>query len=170
MRLPTFTTIAAFSLLALGCDRADPVVIVVPTTPPPLPVARTDTFETRVLGREIDAFDRTPSAEQHARVQKALAELDGEIAELEEQVAKKTGDGRAEAARKLTDLRSYRKGEQARFALLEAKAPLREIPETAAPPHGEGVGEKIGATLDKAARKVGEGVRDAADEVREKTR
>ena len=173
MNIHTLLSVTVASLLAAGCQRESRVIIeTAPPDPTPLPVARTETLETRVLGREIDTFEQTPSTVQAARVKKAFAEIDGEIAELVEYVAKKTGDGRAEAARKLANLRTYREAEHARFLRLEAKAPLPEPIVTGLParPRGEGTAERIGESIDKAARKVEESVKDAAEAVREKTR
>ena len=163
-----YLSLAAAGLLVAGCRRETRVIIeTTPPAPTPLPVSHTDTFETRALGREIDTFERTPSAVQSARVKKAFAELDGEIAELVEYVAKKTGEGRAEAARKLADLRTYRGAEHTRFVLLDA----RMLPqERLGAERGEGVGEKIGGKIDDAAKKVEEGVKDAVEAVREKAR
>ena len=163
-------TITVAAVLAAGCNRQPRVIVeVAPSAPTPLPVVRTVTFETRALGREIDTFEQTPSTVQRARVQKAFAEIDGEIAELVEHVAKKTGDARAEAARKLADLRAYREGEQVRFARLEVQKPFR-AEEPAASPRGHGMAEKIGEKIDKAATKIEDKLRDAADVAREKTR
>ena len=173
MNIRPLLSIALVSLFAAGCNRQSRVIIETPPpAPTPLPVARTETFETKALGRAIDAFEHTPSTVQSARVKKALAEMDGEIAELVEYVAKKTGDGRAEAARKLADLRAYRDAEYTRFLRLEAQMPPQERLGAEPPVHerGEGVAEKIGEKIDKAARKVEEGVKDAADAVRENAR
>ena len=179
--------ILAVSMVGAGCNR-QPVVI--QTAPPPTPVpqiapamavvpevlrvpvapvARTENFETHALRREIDAFDRSPSAVQSARVKKAFAELDGEIAELIEHVARKTGDEQAKAARKLADLRTYRDAEQVRFLRLEALAPL-QTRAASEPLRDEGTGEKIGQKIDDAARKVENKLRDAAETVRDRTR
>ena len=163
-------TITVAAVLAAGCNRQPRVIVeVAPSAPTPLPVARTVTFETRALGREIDTFEQTPSTVQRARVQKAFAEIDGEIAELVEHVAKKTGDARAEAARKLADLRAYREGEQVRFARLEVQKPFR-AEEPGAPTRGDGTAEKIGEKIDRTANKIEDKIRDAADVVRDKTR
>lgn len=168
-----FLSVAAAGLLVVGCRRETRIIIeTTPPAPTPLAVARTDTFETRALGREIDTFERTPSMVQSARVKKAFAELDGEIAELVEYVAKKTGDGRAEAARKLADLRAYRGAENARFLRLDAQIPreVRVDAETTESARREGVAEKIGGKIDDAAKKVEEGVKDVVEAVRENTR
>ena len=163
-------TITVAAVLTAGCNRQPRVIVeVAPPAPTPLPVARTVTFETRALGREIDTFEQTPSTVHRARVQKAFAEIDGEIAELVEHVAKKTGDARAEAARKLADLRAYREGEQVRFARLEVQKPFR-AEEPGAPTRGDGTAEKIGEKIDRTANKIEDKIRDAADVVRDKTR
>lgn len=164
--------LATVTLLAAGCNRQQPVIIeTAPSPPPATPVARTETLETHALRREIDTFERTPSTVQSARVKKAFAEIDGEIAELIEHVAKKTGDERAKAARKLADLRAYREAEQARFLRLEALAPLQGRRAAEEPPSPrEGTAERIGEKIDDAARKVENKLRDAAETVRDKTR
>ena len=170
MRTHQLLNVAVAGLLAAACNRQPTVIIeTAPPAPTPLPVARTKTFETHALGREIDTFEHSPSTVQAARVQKAFAEIDGEIAELVEHVARKTGTERAEAARKLADLRAYREAEQVRFTRLEVKVPLR-TEEPATPLRSGGIAEKIGEKIDRAAGKVEEKLRDAADTVREKSR
>ena len=164
------SALATATLLAAGCNRQPPVIIEgTPPPSPPTPVARTVTFETHALRREIDTFEHTPSVVQGARVKKAFAEIDGEIAELIEHVAKKSGSERAEAALKLADLRAYRDAEQVRFLRLEALAPSqpRQVTEQ---PARDGTAEKVGEKIDEAARKVGNKVRDAAEVIRDRTR
>lgn len=171
--------VASAALLVAGCDRR-PTVVIEPSPPPPppivpaipsTPVARTETFETHALRREIDLFELGPSTVQSARVKKAFAEIDGEIAELIEHVAKKTGDQQAKAARKLADLRAYRDAEQVRFLRLEALAPLKGREDADRPPvRREGTAERIGEKIDDTARKVENKLRDAAETIRDKTR
>jgi hypothetical protein len=132
-------------------------------------VARTETFETHALRKEIDAYEGTPSTAQGARVDKAFAEIDGEIAELVEYIAKHRGEDRAEAERKLVNLRAYRDAEKVRFTTLQAKAPVREAG-VIVEPKSDGTAEKVGEKIDQAARKVEDGLRDAADAVRDRTR
>ena len=173
MKTRLILTASIALLAATGCNR-QPVVVLEPAPPAPLPVARTQTLETHVLRKEIDTFEQQPSRVQSARVDKAFAEIDGEIAELVEHVAKKTGGERAEAARKLTDLRTYRDAEHLRFLALEAKAQLQQKRESVefppAPLLREDGAEKLGEKIDDAARKVGDGLKDAADAIRDKTR
>lgn len=163
-------SLGAASIVAAACNRQPTVVVQAPPpTPTPLPVARTETFETRALAREIDKYQQDPSQAQSARVAQAFAEIDGEIAELSELVAKRDGEARAEAARKLANLRAYRDGEKTRFAALEVKAAPAPEPRVSTP-RGEGTGEKIGEKIDEAAGKVEDKIRDAADAIRDKTR
>lgn len=171
MNSRTFSAFTAAALVTAGCDRKPAVIVeTVPSTPMRAPVARTATFETHALRKEIDAFGRTPSGVQAARVKKAFAEIDGEIAELVEHVARKTGGERAEAARKLADLRAYRDAEQVRFVRLEATAPLQERPTALEQPRRDGTAERVGEKIDEAAQKVEGGLREAADKIREQVR
>ena len=159
--LPVF---AAVLLCTLGCERKTVVIEVPPATPLADPVARTKTMETSRLGAAVDSYEREPSATNHADVKKALADLDGEIAELEALVAKRSGGEREEAALKLRNLQTYRAGEVARFTAAQAKAPLSP----AAPRDGrtgaekvEDAAQRVGNTVEDAARKTGDAIKDA---------
>ena len=151
---------AAGALAIAGCERKT-VVVEVPTADP---VARTKTLETSRLGAAVDAFERQPGAENHASVKLALAEIDGEIAELEALVAKRTGGEREEAAAKLRNLQTYHAAEMARFTVARAKAPL------AAPASRDGrtgaekvedTAKRVGDSVEDAARKTGDAIKDA---------
>lgn len=149
---------AVGALALMGCDRK-PVVEVAPATPMAEPVARTKTLETKRLGAAVDAFERQPGAENHAAVKLALSDLDGEIAELEALVVKRTGGEREEAAVKLGNLRTYRAAEMARFTVAQAKAPL------AVPASRDG---RTGAEkVEDAAKRVGDSAEDAARKTRD---
>ena len=172
MKLCLTITLSIALLGSTACKR-EPSVIIVEASPTPIPESRTKTLETRVLGKEIEAFESNPSITQGARVEKAFADLDGEIAELVGHVEKETGDERREAERKLADLREYRNAQHARFLRAQASARLEEKREAVIPPaseSGERGAEKLGGKIDDAARKVEEGLKDAADAVREKAR
>jgi hypothetical protein len=162
----------ALAALALAACGRQPPVIVETAPPTPLPVARTQTLETHALKKEIDAFAERPSLAQSARVDQAFAEIDGEIAELAEHAAKRSSEDRAEAARKLADLRAYRTSEHVRFLRLQAKAELQEkrgaVEPPAVPPSPST--EKLGDKIDDAARNTDDALRDAADALRENTR
>jgi hypothetical protein len=175
MKLWLTLTLSIAILGSTACKR-EPRVIIVETSPTPLPESRTKTLETRVLGKEIEAFEANPSVTQSARVQKAFADLDGEIAELVAHVEQKTGEERREAERKLADLHEYRNAQNVRFLRAQSTARLEEKREAVIPPASEAAeraergAEKLGGKIDDAARKVEEGLKDAADAVREKAR
>lgn len=155
--------IAGF-LASMGCERKTGVVEVAPTAPVADPVARTKTLETSRLGAALDAYERKPNAENHASVKLALADLDGEIAELEALVAKRTGGERDEAAVKLKNLQAYRSAAMARLTAAKAGTPLA-IP---VPVNGRTGAEKVedtakgvGNSIEDAARKTGDAIKDA---------
>jgi len=164
--MKTCSLLLLTTLVAVGCNRQPRVVIVEPSPPP---VARLETMETQLLGRESDLFEQTPSAEQSARVQRAIAQLDGEIAELVEIVARESGTPRAEADRKLNDLRRYRAAEGARFLRLQALAPsmATPIPSQTAVTQADGTLERVGEKLDKAGDKIQDAARAVGDAVRD---
>jgi hypothetical protein len=170
MKLPILAPLVAALGLA-ACER-EPTVIVVNASPTPLPQARTETLETRTLGKEIDAFEKDASLIQRARVDKAFSELDGEIAELVEHVAKETGDDKREAERKLADLNAYRNGEHVRFLRIQSTLRLEEKRESVVPPGADPAerAEKLGEDIDRAAKKAEDGIKDAADAIRDKAR
>ena len=159
--LPVF---GFFLLCAVGCERKTVVIEVPPATPVAEPVAKTKTLETSRLGAAVDSYEREPTTANHADVKKALADLDGEVAELEALVAKRTGSEREEAAVKLKNLQAYRAAELTRFTAAQAKAPLSG----AAPADGrtgaekvEDTARRVGNTVEDAARKTGDAIKDA---------
>lgn len=160
--LLTLSLMAVVSLVA--CDRKVVVVEVPPATPMPEPVAKMRTLETSRLGAAVDAYEQRPSEENRADVKKALADLDGEIAELEALVAKRTGGERDEAAVKLKNLQSYRTAETARFTAAQAKAPLgvREPADSrsGAEKLEEGA-KRVGNSIEDAAKRTGDAIKDA---------
>jgi hypothetical protein len=154
--------IAAVSLL--GCERKTVVVEVVPATPIPEPVAKTKTLETHRLGAALDTYERQPTGENHAEVKKAFADLDGEIAELEALVAKRTGSEREEAAVKLKNLQAYRAAETARFTAAQVTAPLAARPAADARSGAEKIedgAKRVGNSIEDAAKRTGDAIKDA---------
>jgi hypothetical protein len=151
-------------LLTGGCERKTVIVETAPPTPLAEPVARTKTLETTRLGAAVDLFASEPTAEHQTDVKKALAELDGEIAELEALVAKRTGAEREEAAVKLRNLQTYRTAEVARFTAAQAKpglvAPDANLGRTGAE-KVEDSAKKVGESIEDAARKTGDTIKDA---------
>lgn len=165
MNARLFLSLSVVALVAVaGCDRKVVVVEVPPATPMPEPVAKTRTLETSRLGGAVDAYEQRPSDENHADVKKALADLDGEIAELESLVATRTGAERDEAAVKLKNLQSYRTAETARFAAAQAKAPLG-VRAPADPRSGaekiEDGAKRVGESIEDAAKRAGGAIKDA---------
>ena len=160
-----FSSLALAAALALmACERKTVVVEVVPATPVIEPVAKTKTLETSRVGSAVNAYERTPSAENHADVKKAFAELDGEIAELEALVAKRTGGERAEASAKQGHLQSYRTAKTARFTAVRAKSPLGVHPAADARSGAEKVedgAKRVGSSIEDAAKKTGDAIKDA---------
>jgi len=159
----TFLAAVVAAVVLMGCERK--IVVVEPPIPPAeKPASKTKTLETSRLGAAVDSYERNSSAANHAAVKKALADLDGEIAELEELVAKRTGEGRAEAAAKLKNLQTYRAAEVMRFTTAQAKAPLSPA-EPADARSGaqkiEDTAKDVGKSIEDAARKTGDAVKDA---------
>ena len=147
-----------------GCERKTVIVETVPATPLAEPIARTKTLETSRLADAVNAYHSEPTSENHARVKKAVAELDGEIAELEELVAKRAGSSREEAAVKLRNLQAFRTAEVARFTASQVGAPFAApaAPDarTGAEKLEDGV-DRAGRTIEKGARKAGDAIKDA---------
>jgi hypothetical protein len=112
--------------------------------------------ETERLGAAVDAYLADPTEARASDVERALAELDGEIAELDERVEKSSGGHREEAQRKAVPLRAYRDREKARFTEARLRAKTQEEVST------------VGSRIEAAAEKVGDGVKDAVDTVKEK--
>jgi len=154
---------AASLPLLTACERKTIVIEVPPTTPVAEPLARTKTAETVRVGEAIDAYDRNPTAENHADAKKAFAKLDGEIAELEAYIVRHGGSERAEAAAKLQNLTTYRAAETARFTAVQAKAPLTPISRDAqtGADKVEGSVRRAGDAVEGAARNVGDAIKDA---------
>ena len=105
----------------------------------------------------------------------AFAELDGEIAELNDRVVKTNGTARAEAAAKSANLRKYRDAEMIRFTKAQAFTALdvnppadsrsgtQKMKDTAAKV-GENIEDgtkKVGRTIEKGAKNTGEAIKDA---------
>jgi len=155
----------AVLLSCAACDRQTPVVGEQPT-PAAATVAKTDTLETRRFARAVDLYAKEPTAENAADVSRALADLNGEISELQERVANKTGGEREEAAAKLKNLQAYRTAESARFAAAQARAAVPVEP--GLPPRTEA--QKAGDALKEAGDKIEEGAKKAGDAIEDAAR
>lgn len=115
----------------------------------------TATAETSKLGAAVDAYNKAPTAARAADVDRAFAELNQEIAELEQRVTKTTGDERVKASEKAGNLRAYRDKEHLRYLEAQSKAAVK--------PAAEDAGDR----MKEAARQTGEGIKDAAEAVKD---
>jgi len=158
----------ACSLIFTACERrttaGEPTPAQTPATQPAEPIAKTSTFETARLGTAINKFTKSPTAENQSSVQLAFAELNGEIAELEDRVVKTTGADRAEAAAKAGNLRKYRDSELIRFTEAQAFA----APEMSPPADSRSgtqkmkdTASKVGKTIEKGAENTGDAIKNA---------
>jgi len=161
MKRPPIVLAALFvTLLIVGCDKP----ATVQTRTEMTPRAETKTFETTALRMAIDRYESNPTDEASVNVRKALAELDGEIVELDRQVAEKTGAERVEADQKRVNLRSYRDAEMARYAKAQIASGVPAPVESAGDRIKE-TAKDLGNTIEDAAKKAGEGVKDAANDL-----
>ena len=170
MNIRALSSIAAVSLLVTACDR-QPAAIRETTPRPYVPnsLANIGKLENGALRTEIAAFERSSSAVNAARVKKVFADIELEFAELNELLATKIADERAESADKLAELRAQLDAAQSRFQRLEALASPKPS-EISDQQSRKGTAEKIGEKVDEAARKVGNKLRDAGEAVRDQTR
>ena len=153
------TTLTGTLLAFAACEKRTVVVVEKPTGDP---VAQTATIETSALKSAIDAYAQSPTAERAADARKAFADLDGEIAELQGHVAKKSGSEQAEAAQKLANLSAYRESEAKRFE--KAGGPNTRVIVVDPRPGVEKVEDaarRTGEALKDAAKETGDAIRDA---------
>lgn len=165
MHLRFLTVTLACAIAFPACDHGPTTLTSESSTPIPDPVARTKTAETSRLGEAIDRYEKEPTAGNNAAVKKALAELDGEIAELEERVAKKAGAERDEAAVKSKNLQNYRVAETLRFTQAQAMAGVGAAPQPDARTGAEKLKDsarKAGDAIKDAAKKTGDAIKDGA--------
>lgn len=91
------------------------------------PKARIKTLETAQAQAAVDAYDKTGSDALKALAEKAFLDLDGEIKELEIRVDATTGEQRAEADRKLTELRKRSAEIRAEFNAAKFNTLIQDI-------------------------------------------
>jgi hypothetical protein len=114
------------------------------------PVSGTRTFETAGLDQAIAAYRSQPTEQSRAAVDKAFAELDGEIAELKQKAASASGDQKVEIQRKLADLEAYRANQHANYAGERA----------------ESAAESAKDAVKDAAKEVGGAIESAGEAIR----
>ena len=112
----------------------------------PLPIK---TLETVTVEEKIRIFKADPSKANMTEVEKALADLNAEIKELEVREAKVGGAEKDEATRKLSDLRVKYDACSADFTAAKVQASVN----------------KAGETTQRALEKAGDAVKDAAQSV-----
>jgi len=169
----------ACALTFTACERKitaeEPTPSANPVTQSAEPIANTSTFETARLGAAIDKFEKAPTMENQSSVKLAFAELNGEIAELDDRVVKTSGTARAEAAAKSVNLQKYRDAEMIRFTKAQAfttpdvnppadsRSGSQKIKDTAAKVEEniEDGTKKVGRTIEKGAKNTGDAIKDA---------
>jgi hypothetical protein len=146
LRFPSFLpmkTLVLKTIFAAGCLGV--VVACNPTQPtPPM-----KTTETTAVEEKIRNFKADPSTVNMQEVEKALADLNSEIKELELRQSTVGGAEKDEVTRKLTDLREKYNAYTVEFAAARVQATANKA--------GEATGE--------ALKKAGEAVKDAAQSV-----
>ena len=133
--LKTIFAACCFGAIA-ACKPAEP-------TPP------MKTPETVTLEEKIRIFKADPSKANMTEVEKALADSNAEIRELEVREAKAWGAEKDEATRRLSDLRAKHDACSADFTAAKVKASVN----------------KAGETTQRALEKAGDAVKDAAQSV-----
>lgn len=156
MKISTFLTIGGSLVLFLSACEKKPQVVEKPTP-------ATANFETARLGTAIDAYIASPGETTATNVRKGFVEIDGEIAELDQQIGSATGADLTEAQTKADNLRAYRDKEKLRYTEAQARAKTN-----AAAKSTESTAEKVGDGVKDAAEAVKDGVNNAVDTVREK--
>ena len=166
-----YPAVLSVFLALAACEKKETVTISIPT-PTPIDLQRTpdtvtSTLETKKLGLAIDEFVAHPGEIEAANVKKAFADLDGEIAELQARVAETTGQDRAEAQGKLTNLQTYRAAETARFSVASVTVPASgAVP--VAPVDTRSGAEKVEDNVEGAARRIGNSIENGVENVGDK--
>lgn len=149
--------VALLLVFIASCERKAETTTAVPTVEAQPPVARTSTAETDELRDAIDRFIVAPTTEGAAEVQRSFAELDLEIAELQEDVVKEDDtQEKAEAEVKRRNLVQYRDAERKRFT---------EAQVTAGVPVLEPKKEDLGHEIKEELKDTGEKIKDTLEDV-----
>jgi hypothetical protein len=143
-------------LLLTSCERKSEIVVETRVEEPVKaePVRATSTFEAAGLDRSIETYRTNPTEQNKAAVDKAFAELEGEIAELKEKAATATGNEKIETERKIADLQVYRDKQRANY--------VGEKAEDAAASAGEAIRDAT-ENVGRAIEKTGEAIKEAND-------
>jgi hypothetical protein len=126
------------------------IVACKPTEPtPPM-----KTSETAAVEEKIRKFKSEPSKDNMDGVEKALADLNSEIKELEVREAKMGGAEKDETTRKLSDLRAKYNAYMADFTAAKVQASVNKAGEAA----GQAL-ERAGDAVKGAAQSVGDSLK-----------
>jgi hypothetical protein len=148
MRTLLLLTLCTGIALFAACEKKPQVV--------EKPTATLANLETARLGMAIDAYVVSPTDAQASNVDRAFAELDGEIAELDLRATKTSGADREEARSKSAQLHTYRDKEMARFTEARIRVKTQAEKSTAE------------SKIESAADKIGDGVKEAVETVTDK--
>jgi uncharacterized protein YukE len=118
------------------------------------PTASMKTSETAVVEEKIRKFKAEPSKVNMSEVEKALADLNSQIKELEVREAKVGGAEKDEATRKLSDLRASYNAYNAEFTAAKVQASVNKASEAT----GQAL-EKAGDAVKDAAKSVGDSLK-----------
>lgn len=127
MHLRTLPLFVAAGALCLGaCGRKVPAAASTPTEVQDKAEhdGKPRTMETRRLATAVDAYAQAQNPENDAAVRKAMADVDAELAELEDLLAKRYGREREKIGHKLRRLEAYRSEQTTRFAEAQAGSGL----------------------------------------------
>jgi hypothetical protein len=157
MKMNHFSSILVATILIFtSCERRSETVVETSVEEPikAEPVSATATFETTSLDRAIETYRANPTEQNKAVVDKAFAELDGEIAELKQKAASSTGNEKIETERKLADLQAYRDKQRANYIGEKAEAAAASAAEAL-----KDATEDVGRALEE----TGEAIKRAVD-------
>jgi hypothetical protein len=121
---------------------------------PPGPPPAMKTSETAAVEEKMSKFKSDPSKANMDGVEKALADLNSEIKELEVREAKVGGAEKDEVTKKLSDLRAKYNIYSADFTAAKVKASVTKA------------GEATGQALEKAGEAVKDAAQSAADSLK----
>lgn len=141
---------ASVGLFFVACKPATP-----PTPPPAM-----ETFETKRVETALAGYRKSPSEATKAEVDRALAEMESEISELDVRSSKVSGADKAETDRKASDLRAKHNHYRADFAAAQAEVGAKSIGEKT-----EETLKKAGDATERAVEKTGDAIKDAAESV-----
>jgi len=142
MNLRTLSTLAAAAAIGIsGCRRSPTASGEGTPAPGANPGAEATPLAAPRLRAAVDAYKQVQNPENDAAVRQGIAEVNTEIANLEDLVAKRHGRDRQKVASKLRHLEAYLSEETTRFAEIQA-APALKAPNPASesPPDGKAGG------------------------------